>query len=281
MNKRHCLLAGFVFINIAWQAVVWTRAFFSPIAGWSLICLLPIVAGIILFKLIGGNRGGTCAWVMVVAGGLVPVMYVAGTVTRLSDYPQFIERPDFVFSGPVAGIEDGAADFFSIRDFRHEKAKKEQFGFAYSLHQSKGSTRYVDHFVLPIFDTSEGSKPKLWAYESVPTIYVIRNIDDYIEFAKDGLELEAFRKQLRSDVVFGRKVDDRNAQRALTEYLSKFPVDDLGVPLMIELIDESPEHYFRIAAVHFWLMTAGLNFIFFGLCVALGALFRKPSEKLL
>ena len=282
MNKRNSLLVGFVFLNIAWQAVVWTRVFFSPIIGWLMICLLPIAAGIVLFRVIDRPGRKTSAWIFVAGGGLITVMYSAASVTRLPEYVELIERPNYLFTGPASELRGSGADFISVGEFSHAKVNKAQFGYTFSLHIGKGGgTQYIDHFVLPVFDTSEKAKLSFWVYENVSTIYVVKDVDEYIEFAKDGTELESFRAQLASDTLFGRRIDNGYARSTLEEFRRKFPTIDVGESPMIALINETPEHYFRVAAVYFWLTPIAVNLIFFGICLLGGVITRKPSENLL
>lgn len=204
---------------------------------------------------------------------IVPLLYLASVETRLPDFVRFNERPESFFSGSLTDLKDANADFYEIRGFSREKIKKDRFGVSYSMQSSKGGgSRYTDHFVLPVFDNTDISEPRLWVFKSFPSIYIPQRDSD--EFVMDGLELKAFREQLGSDVIFGRKTEYSDTRNALSEYRAKFKMSDQEPSLIIELLDEKPQDYFCMAAAHFWLLTAGLNLMFLGLCFLAGLMHR-------
>jgi hypothetical protein len=254
-----------VHCNVTWLIVVWSFDLLHWLAAFLLVIVFPIFASVAVGGLALSKIGDDLMAVVAAASILFPIVYGVSHATRMPDYVRFVHSGRDAFQGAVSEIESGTHLFYALDDFLIKNLKtEEEFGVSYSSTTRKSSTTHAKHFAVPVFDAKEpDAPPRLWLCDTYKSGSL--RSDNY-EYNLYGFEKTSLSQSLNPATLYGKRGGSDDCRRAVAQYLTKKNAPPLiEKPLLLELVGEPPEDYYRTARRHYWMMTAVLNLLFLGL----------------
>ena len=264
MNRAKYLLIAFLFCNLTWQVLVWGNHFLHPALGVLTVFLLPIFVGVAIY-LIFLNDFDDDWWVVFFAAGvLLPVFYFSSYATRAPEYVEFVWSGYHQYAGKIGEIPNGEPLFYELTDFALKDAKAGEFGVSYSSRSHKSSTTHSKHFVVPLFDKNDQSMPRAWLFDTYKTGSSRADNGDGGFY---GFDRTSLKKAGGASTLYAKKVGSYDADRAVRQYLKKMNLPAIENPLVLEMVDEPAESYYRKGKIFFWIWTVLLNIGFMGFSI--------------
>lgn len=257
-----------VHCNVTWLIIVWCFDFLPWLGAFLLVIFFPVFASVAVGLLTVWKIGEDLMAVVAGASILFPIVYGVSHATRMPDYVRFVHSGRAAFQGAVSEIESGRHLFYALDGFLIKNLQTEdEFGVSYSSSRTRQSTTtYAKHFAVPVFDAkSADAPPRLWLCDSYKSG---SSRSDSYEYDLYGFEKTSLSQSLNAVTLYGKRGDDDNCRRAVAQYLTKKNAPPLvEKPLLLELVGEPAEDYYRTASRHYWMMTAVLNLLFLGLSI--------------
>jgi hypothetical protein len=261
MNRAKYLLIAFLFCNLTWQILVWGIHFLHPVLGVLMVFLLPVFLGIAVYVIFPGDFDDDWAVVFFASGVLFPIFYFSSYATRAPEYVEFVYSGYQKYAGKIVEIQNHEPLFYELTDFAVKDAKAGEFGASYSSSSQKSSTTYAKHFVVPLFDKNDSSAPRAWLFGTYKS--GSSRIDNG-DAGYYGFDRTSLGKARTASTLYAKKVSSYDAERAVAQYLKKMNLPAVSEPLVLEMVDEPAESYYRRGKIFFWIWTGFLNMGFMG-----------------
>lgn len=261
MSRVKYLLIVFLFCNLIWQILVWGNHFLHPTVAALAVFLLPLFLGIAVYAIFLDDFEDDWGVVFFASFILFPVLYFSSFMTRAPEYVEFVYSGYQTYAGKVGEIPNGEPLFYELTDFAIKDAKAGEFGASYSSKTQKSTTTHSKHFVVPLFDKNDQSQPRAWLFDTYKSGSLRADNGDAGYY---GFENTNLSKPLNAATLYAKRVASYDANKAIVQYLKKMNLPKVETPLVLELVDEPAESYYRRGKIFFWIWTVLLNIGFMG-----------------
>jgi hypothetical protein len=261
MTRAKFLLIGFIFCNLTWQILVWGIHFVHPWLGMILVILLPVLLGVVVYLVFLIKADDDWTMVFLISVIFFPIFYFSLHATRAPEYVEFVHDGYRYYAGGVGEINSADAKFYELTDFALKDAKAGEFGASYGASTRKSSTTHTKNFVVPLFDKNDLSAPRAWLFDSYHSRGSRIDNGDHGYYGFDRTDLS---KPHMVSTLYAKKVSSDGADGAIAQYLNKKNLPPARDALVLEIVDEPAESYYRKGKIYLWIWTFLLNLCFMG-----------------
>lgn len=275
MNRALYLLIVFIFSNLTWQIIIWGNDLVHPLLGIALVLVFPIFAGVAVYLIFLDKIDDDWSTIFLASGVLFPIFYWSLYATRAPEYVRFVHSGYHRFAGAVGEINSSEPLFYELSDFHVKDAKSGAFGVSYSSSSRKSSTTHAKHFVVPLFDKNNAiAAPRLWLVDTYKTGSSRADSGDHGIYGFEKTRLGG--GALNASTLYAKRANSYDAQRAVQQYLKKMNLPPDENPLILELVDEPAQEYYRKGKIYLLIWTFFFNLFYLG---ASAYVSRKRSDS--